>query len=188
MLEEGKKKRAKPVTTTARSKQFLEKQGYLVALVERTVDVPRFNRGVATGERFRNKFDAWGFADLIAVRADIVGTLYIQSTTTDHQAERRQKVLDAKATRTILLAGNQIVVHGWAKKGPRGQKTWQVTESRCLLVSDDEDVEPGLAFVEREISDSGRPMFATSRGEHLVTEERRVVRRKVVAPGDTHGV
>jgi hypothetical protein len=182
-MEQEKKKRAKPVTTTDRSRKFLEKQGYIVALVERSVNAPRFFKGNPTGEVFRNKFDAFGFADLICVRADVIGTLYIQSTTVDHQAERRQKVLDAKATRTILLAGNQIVVHGWGKKGPRGQKTWQVTESRCVLVSNDaneRDPEPSLVFT----SESGRPLpVAAPLFEE--TRERRIVRR---VASETHGL
>lgn len=128
MTEEKKKpKRAKAVTMTQRSRKYLEKQGYQVALVERSVNAPRFFKGAPTGEVFRNKFDAFGFADLVAVKPDVIGTLYIQTTSADNQAARCQKVFDAKATRAILQSQNRITVHGWRKKGARGQKkTWQV--------------------------------------------------------------
>lgn len=155
-----KKKRAKAVTTTARSKSYLEKQGYMVALVERTVNAPKFEQGKPAG-MFRNKFDAFGFADLVAVHPDITGTLYIQTTTTQHQAERQQKVLDARATRTILQSQNRIVVHGWKKTGPRGQvKTWQVTVAECMLQDDQ------LMFVTADY------------GDEMQVQVRRVIRQK----------
>lgn len=149
-----KKKRAKPVTMTARSMTYLKKQGYLVALVERSIDVPRFGKGFKPGDRFRNKFDAFGFADLIAVKPGTIGTLYVQTTTADHQAERRVKILEAVATRTILECKNRIVVHGWSKKGARGAaKLWQVTVAECLVVNDKLQFD-NLAVV--KVEDSGK--------------------------------
>jgi hypothetical protein len=133
--QQEKKKRAKPVTMTARSMKYLKEQGYLVALVERSIDVPRFGKGFKPGDRFRNKFDAFGFADLIAVKPGTIGTLYVQTTTADHQSERRTKILEALATKTILECRNRIVVHGWSKKGARGMpKLWSVTVAECLIV------------------------------------------------------
>ena len=120
-------KRAKPVTMTSRSKGWLEKQGYIVALVERSIWIPRKVNGIPTGEKFLQKFDCFGFADLVACHSDKPGTLYIQTTTQDHAAERRNKILAASAVPVILKGGNHIHVHGWAKKGGRGQrKLWQV--------------------------------------------------------------
>lgn len=127
MTENKKPKRAKAVTMTQRSRKYLERLGYQVALVERSVNAPRFFKGAPTGEVFRNKFDAFGFADLVAVKPDVIGTLYIQTTSAGNQSARREKILECKATRAILQSQNRITVHGWAKKGARGQpKKWNV--------------------------------------------------------------
>lgn len=135
-MSDQEKKRKKPVMVTGRSRKFLEEQGYIVALVERTVNVPRKDEESKPGfkKRFINKFDAFGFADLIAVRAGDVGTLYIQTTTASHQAERRTKILDLGVTKLILQSQNRIVVHGWKKKQQRGVERWIVIVSECKLV------------------------------------------------------
>lgn len=147
-METEKKKRAKPVTTTSRSRTWLEKQGFIVALVERTMWFPQRINGIPTGRNIPMKFDCFGFADLVAVHPDIPGTSYIQTTSRDHQAERRQKVIDAVAVPTILKAGNDVYVHGWGKTGARGKrKLWQVSVFKARLNSSGvvvmEEVEEG---------------------------------------------
>lgn len=129
------KKRKKPVMLTARSRKFLEREGWLSALVERTVDVPKFQNGRPTGERFRNKFDCFGFADLVAVKPGHPGTLYIQVTDHSHHAERREKIIAASAAPVIIASGNGIVVHSWDSKKPRGRpKLWRLRVQQAELI------------------------------------------------------
>jgi hypothetical protein len=82
------------------------------------------------------KRDLWNFADLAAVKSEINGTTYVQTTTRDHQAERLKKILESPHAQTILEAGNKIHVHGWAKVGARGKaKHWQVTVTDVTFVN-----------------------------------------------------
>jgi hypothetical protein len=128
----------KKVTTTARSKRFLEAKGFKVALVERTARIPDRRPSAKPGAQIFQKWDAFSFADLIAVHPALRGTLYVQTTSRDNQAARRQKVLEQEATLVIMKAGNMIEVHGWAKVGGRGQrKLWQV--SRFVLALEHPD-------------------------------------------------
>lgn len=125
---EKKPKRKKPVMLTGRSRKYLERQGYIVALVERSVNAPRPNGAV-----FRNKFDAWGLADLAAVHPDKTGTLWIQVTDHAHAAEHREKILAAKHAPTLLKAENQIELHCWKSSKKSGQKRWCLRSQEFIL-------------------------------------------------------
>ena len=81
-----KPKRSKAVTMTQRSRKYLEKQGYICTLVERSVNAPKFAFGKPTGEMFRNKFDAWGFADLACCQQK-----YLQHTRMSYASETRSQ-------------------------------------------------------------------------------------------------
>lgn len=96
---------------TARSKAFLAKDGWLVAVVERWNAFARIRQ------------DLFGFIDILAIREG--ATLGVQTTTTTHQAERLDKAMATPNLRAWLLAGNRFEVHGWAKKGKA--KRWEVT-------------------------------------------------------------
>lgn len=154
MEETAKKKRAKPVTMTARSKKWLERQGYIVALVERTLWFPKKVNGMLTGEKFMQKFDCFGFADQVAVHPDRAGVTFVQTTTRDHQAERREKILGISYVVAILQAKNRIVVHGWAKGGARGaRKLWSVAVHELFLT---ETGKPYFKEIEPvEVEDNG---------------------------------
>jgi len=136
-MSEPKKKRAKPVTMTSRSRSLLESQGWIVGLVERTVWIPKRVNGIPTGEKFMQKFDLWGWADLACVHPDKIGTLYVQTTHSTDAWQRRLKILEATAaTEAVLKSQNTIQVHGWAKTGARGKrKLWTVKVSECHLVN-----------------------------------------------------
>lgn len=126
------------MTPTQRSLKELRKAGWLVAVVE------KWNPHV------RIRQDLFGFADLLAVKGDQV--LLVQTTSTSNVAARLGKIR-AEAKSHVWLAGQnrRIVVHGWAKRGPRGKrKLWECREievtptircSRC-----DVAIEPGQTF------------------------------------------
>jgi hypothetical protein len=92
-------------TPNQRSKELMESEGFTVALVERYCTWSQ------------RRFDLFGFADLIAVRAG--ETVAVQSTTLTNLAARRKKIAESEAAPVCLAAGWKIVVHGWAKRGGR---------------------------------------------------------------------
>jgi hypothetical protein len=104
---------------TALSRRHYEAAGFLVALVERRI--PRCFKAV----------DLYGFADLVAIRSDRPGVLAIQTTTTDHQADRLSKALALPTLPVWLMAGNGLVVHGWKKSKKSGR--WELTERVVTL-------------------------------------------------------
>lgn len=118
-----KPKRKKPVQLTGRSRKYLEANGYVVALVERSIDVPKFP---GSTERFKNKFDAFGFADLAAIHPQKTGTLWVQVTDHKHRAEHEQKILEATKAPVILQAGNRIQLHTWKAAKRQGLKIWNL--------------------------------------------------------------
>lgn len=99
----------------ARSLAWYRKHGWCAYSVSRWVP------------QARKTIDFAGFADIIAYHP--TGMIEAcQATTTAHQAARLNKILALKPALMWLVAGGQIAVHGWAKKGPRGKrKTWQLT-------------------------------------------------------------
>jgi hypothetical protein len=128
-----KKKRKKPVMLTGRSRKYLEHQGYIVALVERSLDVPKF-KGNPNGERFRNKFDAFGIADLAAVHPNKTGTLWVQVTDHHNGAAHIEKIRAAKHAPVLLQAVNRIELHCWKSTKRKGQlKTWCLRLQRVSL-------------------------------------------------------
>jgi hypothetical protein len=129
---EKKPKRKKPVMLTGRSRKFLEREGYAVALVERTLNAPT-DKTNPFAKRFINKFDAFGVADLAAVHPDKTGTLWIQVTDHAHRAEHVEKILAAKHAPTILKAENRIELHCWKSSKKSGQKRWCLRLQRVTL-------------------------------------------------------
>lgn len=104
------------VTTTARSKRYFEKKGFIVAHVE------KFNHYTM------RRIDVFGFGDLL-VSMPGFGFALVQCTTTAHLAEREAKIRAESRAFIFMESGGRILLHGWAKKGPRGKrKTWQLTE------------------------------------------------------------
>jgi len=132
-LFESKPKRKKPVMLTGRTRKFLEHEGWITALVERTLDVPKF-KGNPFGERFRNKFDAFGFCDVLAVSPFIPGSLYIQVTDHTNHAKHREKLLSLSAPAVILQAGNQIAIHSWKSVKRKGRRLWRLRVEAVKLV------------------------------------------------------
>lgn len=125
------KKRKKPVSLSGRTRKYLESYGYLTALVERSVDVPKFP---GSAERFRNKFDCFGVFDVVAVNPQKIGTLYVQITDHSHKAEHVTKMLAAKALPVILQSQNRVQLHTWKAFKRRGVKLWNLRMQTAQLV------------------------------------------------------
>jgi hypothetical protein len=102
------------MTPTARSLAYLRKQGYLAAVVE------RFNSYT------KRKNDLWGFVDIVAIKDG--KTIGVQTTSSAHVADRIAKIR-AHENCAAVLACWTVIVHGWAKRGPRGKrKVWTLRE------------------------------------------------------------
>jgi hypothetical protein len=106
------------VSPTQRSLKHLRAAGYHVEIVERW------------NQWSRSRHDLFNMFDLLALHPD--GTLVgVQVTSTDHVAERVAK-LEANPLLAIWITKNTAVVHGWAKRGPRGKrKLWTLKEMHC---------------------------------------------------------
>lgn len=80
--------------------------------------------------------DLFGFADIVAVRPGISGTLYIQCCEGSSHAARREKILGVEAARTVIDAGNKVEVWSWAKRGDRGKrKVWTLRREEISFLS-----------------------------------------------------
>jgi len=106
---------------TKLSIDYLRAQGYVVGQVE------RINRGAAT-RGIVITHDLFGFADLVAVRADVPGVLLVQVTAGGNGPARERKILSLTASGVCRRAGNRIEVHDWRKRGKLKQPTLYRTD------------------------------------------------------------
>ena len=112
---------------TARSLKHLRDQGFTAQVVERWIP----------GANLRK--DLFGGIDIVCVGGkDEIGprfdTLGVQSTSDSNVSARREKMLAIPELRLWLECGNRLVIHGWAKKGPRGKpKRWALREVEIHL-------------------------------------------------------
>jgi hypothetical protein len=106
-------------TPTQRSFAWLRAEGYPAAVCEKW------------NPHTRVRQDLFGFADLVAVRADLPGVLAVQTTTTSHQADRLAKALALPALKVFLAAGNRLEIHGWLKR--KKTRRWELTRRAVSL-------------------------------------------------------
>lgn len=110
-------------STTPRSLKLLRASDYTVEVVE------HWNAYTKT------RHDLFNMFDIIAIKADEPGVLGIQTTSGSNASARVKKILANPLHKIWLAAGNRIVVHGWAKRGPRGKRklwtcaTYEVTRT-----------------------------------------------------------
>lgn len=107
------------MTPTQRSLKNLRDRGYVAAVVE------RWNPAI------RVRQDLFGFADLIAFGPGEgePEVLLVQTTSTSNLAARRSKILENEHAQRWMRLGGKILIHGWAKRGPRGKrKLWTLRE------------------------------------------------------------
>lgn len=111
---------------TARTLEWLRKNGYTAGVVERR------------NPKLRHvTHDYLGIIDVIAVREN--ETIGVQATSHNggNVSARVEKILAAENAPHWLKAGNRLLVVGWSKKGKRGQrKTWQPTLREIVLRGD----------------------------------------------------
>jgi|SRR5712664_2965408 len=115
---------------TQRSLKHLREQGWTACVVEKWI--PQIKR----------RKDVFGFGDLLAIRVwdmtlngehtDLTvkrEIALVQTTSLNNMAARRDKIMAIPEAAYWKRSGGMILLHGWAKRGPRGQrKTWQVKE------------------------------------------------------------
>ena len=77
--------------------------------------------------------DFLGLADILAVEPGRPGVLAVRACITGDQSKRLAKLATEpvrERVRAWLTVGNHLVVWGWAKRGPRGQrKRWTLSET-----------------------------------------------------------
>jgi hypothetical protein len=102
---------------TQRTLKKLRDAGYLAEVVE------RYNSFTKTHK------DLFGFVDVLAVRGDEV--LAVQTTSAANASARVKKICALQSADSWLHSSNRrILVHGWAKRGPRGKrKVWSCAET-----------------------------------------------------------
>jgi hypothetical protein len=105
------------MTPSARSTRHLRELGYFVGTVEQRIPHTFITR------------DLFGWIDLLAVHPEH-GILGVQVTSGPNLAARVKKARTVAGPLTAcLLSGMKLVVHGWAKRGPRGEaKRWTLKE------------------------------------------------------------
>jgi hypothetical protein len=117
-----------------RSRELLKEQGYDTWIVEKPYN-PYTKR----------REDLFNFADLVAIREDLLGVTAVQATGEDCQSHI-QKILEGYTTpkgegippnshlRIWLKGGNRFFIWSWVKRGAKGErKTWQMREIEFLL-------------------------------------------------------
>lgn len=87
----------------SRSKQFLEKQGYKVWIVEQTIRIP--------GRTFKR--DLFNGFDLLCVKDS--ETLAVQTTTLSNLGSRLEKLAANVYMPDLRKAGWMLNAHGWRK-------------------------------------------------------------------------
>lgn len=105
------------MSPTQRSLAHLRSLGYSACVVEKWV------------AQIKQRKDAFGFGDILAVKVGEPGALLVQATSGSNVAARIAKIKSIPEAGIWLAAGNRIVVMGFSKKGPRGKrKVWSVRE------------------------------------------------------------
>lgn len=124
------------MTPTQRSLAWLRKRGWIVGIVEKWNHVVHIRQ------------DLWHFADLISSKLGEQATLIqVCSAAGGDVAARRRKIQENKYAQLWLQAGHAVEIHGWAKRGARGEtKKWTLRRLQAVWNPAD-NVNP-VAFVE----------------------------------------
>jgi len=104
------------MSPTQRTIKHLKEQGYVVEVVERWNPWGKVRR------------DLFGFIDLLAMKHGLPWLLAVQTTTNANLSHREKKIRESPLFELWRNTGNKIMVHGWAKRGPRKKrKVWTLT-------------------------------------------------------------
>lgn len=109
-------------SNTARSKRWMEKQGWTVGGTEQIVRIPpRF-----PGDKPKMfKRDLFNIFDLMIFKPG-EGIVGVQCTTVSNQSARVTKIQGIPEAEGWLRSGGRIQVHGWRQKGGKGGR-WILT-------------------------------------------------------------
>ena len=109
-------KRPKKKSPTQRSLEKLRKEGWTCAITERWNAYAKLRQ------------DLFGFIDVLAFRGNEV--LAVQTTSGSNVSARLDKIHGLQSASLWLESPNRkIVIHGWAKRGGRGEvKHWDCRE------------------------------------------------------------
>jgi hypothetical protein len=108
---------------TQRSLQLLRKDGFTAQVVEHWNAFAHIRQ------------DLFGFIDIVAISDNRVGVLGIQATSQTNVSHRLEKCLPMESLKLWLMAGNTFEVHGWGKKGKRGErKLWKIDRRVITLL------------------------------------------------------
>ena len=101
---------------TQQTLREMRKRGYFCAITE------HWNSFV------KRRQDLFGFCDVLAIREN--STIAIQTTSNANVAARLNKITQTEgAIRWLQSPDRRILIHGWAKRGPRGKrKIWTCRE------------------------------------------------------------
>lgn len=99
-------------------------QGYFCAITERWNQYAKVRQ------------DLFGFIDVLGIRGDII--VAVQTTSGTNVAARLTKIREIPAAKLWLASPNRkLVIHGWAKRGARGdRKLWNCREVELCLAGD----------------------------------------------------
>jgi len=113
---------------TARTKQHLEKEGWLVEVVEKWIPcTPAGYRG-----RIIRK-DLCDCIDILAFRGEC--QLAIQSCAGASHATRLSKAMASAKLKAYLQTAKPFEVWSWSKKGPRGKrKVWTLRVTQLTII------------------------------------------------------
>ena len=111
-MRRGQLKRRKAIPTAKRTMAYLREAGWTVAKVE------LYNHFC------RQRFDMFGFADLVAIRADRKGALAVQSAAMANEKDHIDKVRDNEILKMWLNCGNAFWLVCWGKRQVNGRPRW----------------------------------------------------------------
>jgi len=109
---------------TRRSLLLLRKHGYTAQVVE------RYNPYAKV------RIDLFGFIDICCIKNGEQGVVGVQTTSASGLSARYKKILGIPEAKIWLATGNRILLHGWAKKGPRGKRKLWSTVERWMTLED----------------------------------------------------
>ena len=98
----------------------LRKDGFSACVVEKWVPAsPKGFKGPIITR------DAWNFGDILAVKVGVPGAMLVQTTSGPNVSARLAKIRSIAEAGIWLAADNRIIIHGWAKRGSKGEtKHW----------------------------------------------------------------
>lgn len=110
---------------TQRSTKYLRDHGCIVCRVEQRLHMPK--------SPFPITKDAFGFGDLLAAlpaEGEVEGEIaLVQVTSGSNHNARKEKIAAEPLAAKWKEAGGMILLHSWARKGPRGKrKLWTLRE------------------------------------------------------------